>query len=132
MIGSMIRSDHIVTICAYDHLWSTDQHLHDCLRDDIQKNKLQKLEDALVKQMLAAADRADQAERDDWTDLAEVADWADRAVRADQADLADRADRTDRADWADRDDRADGDDRAHQADRADQADRFNWVNLWIG
>ena len=41
-------------------------------------NKLQKLEDALVKQMLTAADRADQAERDDWTDLAEVADWADR------------------------------------------------------
>ena len=36
-------------------------------------NKLQKLEDALVKQMLTAADRADQAERDDRTDLAEVA-----------------------------------------------------------
>ena len=52
-------------------------------------NKLQKLEDALVKQMLTAADRADQAERDDRTDLAEVADWADGDDRADQADQAD-------------------------------------------
>ena len=43
----------------------------------LKKNKLQKLEDALVKQMLTAADRADKAEWDDRTDLAEVAEWAD-------------------------------------------------------
>ena len=65
-------------------------------------NKLQKLEDALVKQTLIAADRADQAERDDWTDLAEVAEWADLA------------------DWADQADRADGD---------NQADCLNWMDL---
>ena len=34
--------------------------------------KLQKLEDALFKQMLTAADRADQDEGGDWTDLAEA------------------------------------------------------------
>ena len=40
---------------------------------NVSENKLQKLEDALVEQMLTAADRANQAERDDRTDLAEVA-----------------------------------------------------------
>ena len=49
-------------------------------------NKLQKLEDALVKQMLTGADRADQAERDGRTDLAEVAEWTDRADGDDRAD----------------------------------------------
>ena len=44
---------------------------------DLEKNKLQKLEDALVKQMLTASDRADQAERDDRTEVAECADLAD-------------------------------------------------------
>ena len=43
------------------------------------KNKLQKLEDALVKQMLTAADRAGQAQQDDRGDLAEVAELAELA-----------------------------------------------------
>ena len=38
------------------------------------KNKLQNLEDALVKQMLTADDRGDQAEQDDRSDPAEVAE----------------------------------------------------------
>ena len=44
------------------------------------RNKLQKLEDALVRQMLTAADRADQADR------ADRADWADKDDQPDQAD----------------------------------------------
>ena len=50
-------------------------------------NKLQKLEDALVKQMLTAADRAEQAEQEDRTNMAEVAGWADGADMADPFQL---------------------------------------------
>ena len=52
-------------------------------------NKLQKLEDALLKQMLTAADRAAQDERDDRTHPADLDDRADGDDRADQADQAD-------------------------------------------
>ena len=51
-----------------------------CNQAKTKVNKLQKLEDALVKQMLTAAN------------MAEVAGWADGADMADQADGDDWAD----------------------------------------
>ena len=66
------------------------------------KNKLQKLEDALLRQMLASADLADRGDIDDRGDMGDRGDIDDRGDMGERGDIDDRGDMGDRGDMSNR------------------------------